>query len=89
MKKLIFISLLAVIFSQVFYSQDGPEVWSQTLSGTGAIWQRCIAISPSNSQIMYAGSNTSGVWKSTNAGLNWVQVNNGLLALNLQCIEVI
>lgn len=88
MKKILFITLLAVIFINFTYQYDGPEIWTQTLSGTGAIWQRCIAISTSNSQIMYAGSNTSGIWKSTNAGLNWSQVNNGLLALNIQCVEV-
>ncbi len=88
MKKIIFISLLALISINFTYLNDGPEIWTQTLSGTGAIWQRCISISASNSQIMYAGSNTSGIWKSTNAGVNWSQVNNGLLALNMQCVEV-
>ncbi|MEO8513988.1 MAG: T9SS type A sorting domain-containing protein [Ignavibacteria bacterium] len=88
MKKIIFIFLLTLIFTNINYSNDGPEIWTQTLSGTGAIWQRCISISQSNTQVMYAGSNTSGIWKSTNAGVNWSQVNNGLSALNIQCVEV-
>ncbi len=88
MKKIFIISLLAVISQLSTYAGDGPEIWTQTLSGTGAIWQRCIAISPTNQQIMYAGSNTSGIWKSTNGGANWVQVNSGLLALNMQSVEV-
>lgn len=88
MKKIFFITLLALISQLSIYAGDGPEIWTQTLSGTGAIWQRCIAISPTNQQIMYAGSNTSGIWKSTNGGANWSQVNTGLLALNMQAVEV-
>ncbi len=88
MKKIFFISLLAAISLNFNYQTDGPETWTQTVSGTGAIWQKCIAISPGSPLIMYAGSNTSGVWKSTNGGSNWVQVNNGLSMLVIQAIEV-
>lgn len=88
MKKIIFISLLAAISLNFNYPTDGPEIWTQTVTGTGAIWQKCIAISPSNPLIMYAGSNTSGIRKSTNGGINWVQVNNGLSLLTIQAVEV-
>ncbi len=88
MKKTIFIPLLALLFFHFNFQSFGPEIWTTTLTGTGGIWQKCIAISPSNSQIMYAGSNTSGIWKSTNGGLNWAQVNTGLSALNIQAVEV-
>lgn len=92
MKKLFFslavLFILILSFSNFSYQTAGPGVWTTTLTGTGAIWQRCIAIAPSNPQIMYAGSNTSGIWKSTNGGLNWVQMNSGITSLTLQAVEV-
>lgn len=86
MKKLFFITLLAVISLMFMYVDDGPNTWTQSLSGAGQIWG--IAVAPSNQNIIYAASNSQGMWKSTNAGLNWAQVNNGLTNLILQCVAV-
>ncbi len=86
MKKIIFISLLAVFSLLFIYSDAGPNSWTQSLSGSGPIWG--IAVAPSNQQIIYAASNTTGIWKTTNSGLNWVQMNNGLLNTTLQCVAV-
>jgi photosystem II stability/assembly factor-like uncharacterized protein len=35
-----------------------------------------IAIDPTNTQIMYVGGTSGGVWKSTNAGANWVSLTD-------------
>lgn len=86
MKKILFISLLAVSSLLFIYSDAGPNSWTQSLSGAGPIWG--IAVAPSNQQIIYAASNTTGIWKTTNSGLNWVQMNNGLLNTTLQCVAV-
>ncbi|MBE2219722.1 MAG: T9SS type A sorting domain-containing protein [Ignavibacteria bacterium] len=86
MKKIIFFSLLAVFSLLFIHSDAGPNSWTQSLSGSGPIWG--IAVAPSNQQIIYAASNTTGIWKTTNSGLNWVQMNNGLLNTTLQCVAV-
>ena len=38
---------------------------------------RAFAISPVNPDIMYFGTDTSGIFKTTNGGKNWYNVNNG------------
>lgn len=86
MKKIIFISLLAVISLLFMYADAGPGSWTVSLNNAGQIWG--IAVAPSNPQIIYAASNSTGMWKSTNGGLNWVQVNSGLSNLILQCVAV-
>lgn len=86
MKKILLITLLSLIFIHFMYQSDGPSIWTQSLSGSGAIWG--IAVTPSNQQIIYAASNTTGIWKSTNAGANWVQMNSGLDNLVLQSVAV-
>lgn len=68
------------------YQADGPAIWTQSLSNAGQIWS--LAVAPSNQQIMYAASNSTGIWKSTNGGLNWTQSNTGLLNLVLQTVAV-
>lgn len=86
MKKVIFISLLAVISLLFMFADAGPGSWTVSLSSAGQIWG--VAVAPSNPQIIYAASNSTGMWKSTNGGLNWVQINTGLSNLILQCVAV-
>lgn len=39
---------------------------------------RAIAIDPSNSAVIYAGTELGGIYKSTDSGANWTASNNGL-----------
>lgn len=43
--------------------------------GVGLGRVNCIAIHPFNPNILYVGSPYGGVWKSTDAGLSWVNLN--------------
>lgn len=88
MKKIILIIPLVFIFLHFMPSSDGPGIWTQTLTGTGPIWQECIVFNSANQQIMYAGSSTTGVWKSTNGGVNWAQSNTGLTNLSVQSLVI-
>lgn len=88
MKKFIISIPLLFLFIHLMFANDGPNAWSQYLSGSGAIFQDCIKINPVNSAIMYAASNTSGIWKSTNYGLNWTQMNNGLTNMIIQSLDI-
>ncbi len=59
----------------------GPSGWTYTSGwnpGTGRL--SAIAIHPANENIIYVGSPGGGLWKSTNAGANWVPLtdNNSL-----------
>jgi len=47
-----------------------------------------IAIDPTNSQIIYAGTDGGGVYKSTNGGANWAKMNNGLTNTNILSIAI-
>lgn len=50
-------------------------------SGADAHQQiRALAISPVDSDIMYFGTDTSGIWKTQNGGESWYNTNNGYRA---------
>jgi photosystem II stability/assembly factor-like uncharacterized protein len=56
-------------------SVDGGGGWVDTRSRTGCVF--AIVIDPQNLSTLYAGS-SSGVFKSTDAGVTWSDVNAGL-----------
>src|SRR6185369_7984430 len=52
---------------------------AQTAGGAGfRVTIRALAIDPNNSDTIYAGSDWEGVFKSTNGGGSWSQINSGL-----------
>ncbi|HEY6062938.1 MAG TPA: hypothetical protein VIV35_04985, partial [Chitinophagaceae bacterium] len=48
----------------------------------------CIAIDPNNTNNLWAGSASGGIWKSTNAGASWTYVTTGLHVLGVCSILV-
>jgi len=86
MKKLLLTTFLSLIFIHLMYASDGPNVWSTSLSGAGQIW--AIAINPVSQNIIYAGSNTTGIWKTTNSGANWTQTISGLTNTTIQAMGI-
>ena len=88
MKKL---SPFIIIFSflsffNFAYSQDGPEVWSLTYNNQSRIY--AMVIDPVNQNIIYEAGLDSGIYKTTNTGLNWSPVNNGLTYNKVQCLSI-
>ena len=86
MKKLllnsyIFIFSFFLVFNSVSFGQ-----WMSSLGSAGQIW--AIAVNQSSSQIIYAGSNTTGIWKTNDGGFNWSQSNSGLTNLTVQAIAI-
>ncbi|MCX6317471.1 MAG: hypothetical protein NTW29_09290 [Bacteroidetes bacterium] len=63
----------------------GPSV-----DGLGRIGGRvkCLAIDPNNSNNLWVGSASGGIWKSTDAGANWSLVPTGLNVLGVSSILV-
>lgn len=86
MKKLLLTFLLLFTFNQFTFAQDAQNIWSTSLSGAGQIYG--ILCEGFNPQIMYAGSNTTGIWKTTNSGIIWVQSNTGLTNLTVQAMAI-
>ncbi|MCX6165509.1 MAG: T9SS type A sorting domain-containing protein [Ignavibacteriae bacterium] len=84
-------SLLSVLFLLLFsysiaYSQRGVDVWSQTYSTTSRIYG--MAINPTNQNTVYIASLDGGVYKTSNGGFNWTQMNNGMTYNHVQCIAI-
>lgn len=56
-------------------------------SGIGRV--NCVRFDPANSNIVYAGSPSGGLWKSTNSGTTWTQLNtDGLGSLGISDIAI-
>ncbi|MBK9380715.1 MAG: hypothetical protein IPN39_05265 [Chitinophagaceae bacterium] len=48
----------------------------------------CVEVDPNNSNNVWAGSASGGIWKSTNGGTNWTSVNTNLPVLGVSSIIV-
>ena len=88
MKKLFLIIPFLFLFIHIMRADDGPGSWTQTLSSNYQVWQDGIVINSTNPTIMYAGTNGNGVYKTTNAGVNWTESNTGLSNLGVQCMAI-
>ncbi len=66
-----------VLFTLSLKAQDGLGIWTTVTTSVGPVF--AIAIDPSNTDIMYTGSATSGIYKTTDGGGTWNPSNNGLL----------
>jgi hypothetical protein len=58
-------------------SPDAPYGQDSTGADTGGQID-AIAVDPTNDLVVYAGGETSGVWKSVDGGHNWAHASNGL-----------
>jgi len=86
MKKLLLIIPAAILFIHLTYQNDGPNAWTQVISGAGPIWS--IAVDPTNTNIIYVASNTAGIWKTTNGGTNMTINNTGITNLTLNFVAI-
>jgi hypothetical protein len=89
MKKLYFIIPLIIISLglSLLAPPPGPNSWTQLLSPP-QVWNDCIAINPTNQQIIFAGTNGTGVYMTTDGGSTWGTVNNGLTDLSVQTLAM-
>jgi len=58
----------------VWKSADGGNAWQAMNQGLATLNIRALAMAPQNPQTLYAGTNGSGLYRSTDAGATWVAV---------------
>ena len=86
MKRSLLTLIFLLFFIQLSYAQKGINAWTLTYDNGSRIY--CMVINPVNQSIMYSGSLDSGVYKTTNGGLNWYAANNGLTYNKVQCLAI-
>jgi len=87
MRKLIFpMIFITLVYTLQSFASLGDYQWSVTYNNGGRIY--AIVINPTNANIMYIAGLDSGVYKTTNGGLNWFAVNNGLSYNKVQCLDI-
>jgi uncharacterized repeat protein (TIGR02543 family) len=100
-KTSVFVLALAVALSSCFVSSvpadntakaDGPFEWIQVNNGLTDKYVSSLAIDPTNTQVIYAGTNDSaddsGVFKSTDGGTSWTRMSNGLTGLRVRSLAI-
>ncbi len=58
----------------VLKSTDSGKTWQAMNQGLATLNIRALAMAPKNSQTLYAGTNGSGLYRSTDAGATWTAV---------------
>jgi len=58
----------------VWKSADSGRTWQARNQGLATLNIRALAMAPKNFQTLYAGTNGSGLYRSTDAGATWVSV---------------
>ena len=53
-----------------------PGTWQNMAPITGSVLS--IAIDPTDSRVIYVGTNSDGVFKTTDGGISWAAINNGM-----------
>jgi photosystem II stability/assembly factor-like uncharacterized protein len=86
MKKFFAIGFLFLLLAPFIYSQEGLDIWTTTTTTIGRVY--AMAIDENNPSTIYACGLDQGVWKTTNSGVNWTQINSGLLNTQAQAIAL-
>ena len=86
MKKYLTILLFFLVITPSLFAQEGIDIWTTTTTSIGRVYG--MVIDPTNQGTMYAVGLDQGVWKTTNSGANWTQINNGLLNIGVQAIAI-
>ncbi len=73
-------------FTQNGWTPIGPDHISTSLATSGRI--NTIAIDPSNTNIIYAGGATGGVWKTTDGGTSWAALTDTQCSLAMGSIAI-
>jgi len=64
----------------VFKTTDGGALWVETNLGLNHLAVTALLIDPRDPSTLYAGTVRGGVYRSSNAGGTWFQVNQGMIS---------
>ncbi|MEP6537269.1 MAG: SBBP repeat-containing protein [Bryobacteraceae bacterium] len=81
-------TLYAAAGSQVWKSNDAGSTWAMVFQFPPGASVFGLAVDPTNSNTVYAGTSTLGIHKSTDGGLTWTAINNGIPLLRDATIDV-
>lgn len=74
------------------WSPLGPIDWDHSAAGRsyapGSAHVYTVEQSPSNPDILYAGTANAGIWKSTNHGAGWTPTTNNFLTGSIYALEI-
>ena len=86
MKKFFNILFLFLFIVPFIHSQDGIDIWTTTTESIGRVYG--MAVDELNPSTMYAFGLDQGIYKTTNTGTNWNQINSGLLNTQVQAMAI-
>jgi ligand-binding sensor domain-containing protein len=72
-------TVFAGTFGGVYKKQKSDDRWQAASTGLSDNHVRVMALDPLSPEVIYAGTATSGVFKTVNGGKNWQEFNRGLL----------
>lgn len=79
-------STSAPTFNQNQWRPAGPFPIATTLPTSGRV--NTIAIDPTNSNVIYAGAATGGVWKTVNGGASWLSITDTQCSVAMGSIAI-
>jgi ligand-binding sensor domain-containing protein len=78
-----YLAVSFLLFYIIFSNGDLQGQWIQT---NGPFAGSIATMAVNTNGYLYAGTNRAGIFRSTNNGNNWSQINNGLLSLSINTI---
>lgn len=74
----------------MFKSTDGGETWVEINNGlrTSLININCVAVHPTNHNVVYVGTIRDGIFKTTDGGQTWTNKSNGLASADVRSLAI-
>ncbi len=81
------LTLYAPSAAGLLRSTDGGNTWKALPGFPAATSLNSVAVDPTNSKILYAGTSPLGAFKSSDGGVTWTAINNGVPAISNQTVD--
>jgi len=67
----------------------GPNAWTNPTGWNPGIGRvNCVAEDPTDPNIIYIGSPSGGIWKSTDSGISWVPLSDEFICMGISSIVI-
>jgi photosystem II stability/assembly factor-like uncharacterized protein len=85
---LMFFSLFQGVLRENVVKADATCQWVPINNGLYGGSVNSLAIDPKNTQVIYAGTNGDGIFKSTDGGNSWNKINTGLTDTHIRSLAI-